>query len=101
LRHPERTGQRQLTIREERVGNSKRKIRAHAPTERMRFKFDSPRGRALHSRRMATVEPVAANLQNKGMRRFALRGRPKVNAQWQLFTLVHNIAKIGRRTAPN
>jgi Transposase DDE domain len=35
---------------------------------------DTPAGRALYSRRMATVEPVFANLQNKGMRRFTLRG---------------------------
>jgi hypothetical protein len=43
---------------------------------------------------MATVEPVFANLQNKGMRRFTLRGRRKVNVQWQLFTMVHNIEKM-------
>jgi hypothetical protein len=43
---------------------------------------------------MATVEPVFANLQNKGMRRFRLCGRRKVDAQWQLFTMVHNIEKI-------
>jgi hypothetical protein len=43
---------------------------------------------------MGTVEPVFGNLQNKGMRRFTLRGRRKVNAQWQLFTMVHNIEKI-------
>jgi hypothetical protein len=36
---------------------------------------------------MGTVEPVFGNLQNKGMRRFTLRGRNKVDAQWQLFTV--------------
>jgi hypothetical protein len=60
----------------------------------MRRKFDTRLGREIYSRRMATVEPVFANLQNKGMRRFTLRGRRKVNAQWQLFTMVHNIEKI-------
>lgn len=39
-------------------------------------------------------EPVFANLQNKGMRRFTLRGKRKVDAQWKLYTLVHNIEKI-------
>jgi hypothetical protein len=49
---------------------------------------------------MGTVEPVFGNLQNKGMRRFTLRGKTKVDAQWQLFTMVHNIEKIaGRRRA--
>jgi hypothetical protein len=28
------------------------------------------------------------------MDRFALRGKQKVNTQWQLFSLVHNIEKI-------
>jgi len=63
----------------------------------MRTKFDSPAGRAIYSRRMGTVEPVFGNLQNKGMRRFTLRGRAKVDAQWQLFTIVHNIEKIAHR----
>ena len=62
-----------------------------------KWKFDTPAGREIYSRRMGTVEPVFANLQNKGMRRFTLRGRRKVNAQWQLFTMVHNIEKIAHR----
>ena len=35
-----------------------------------------------------------ANIQNKGMRRFTLRGQRKVSAQWKLFTMVHNIEKV-------
>ena len=35
-----------------------------------------------------------ANIQNKGMRRFTLRGQKKVSAQWKLFTMVHNIEKV-------
>ncbi|MDX2050748.1 MAG: IS1182 family transposase [Polyangiaceae bacterium] len=97
LRHPERSRQRQLTVIKGRDGTPRPRARKHAPTERMRFKFDSPAGRAIYCRRMPTVEPVFANLQNKGMRRFTLRGRSKVNAQWQLFTIVHNIEKIAHR----
>ena len=67
-----------------------------AAVERMRKKFDTPAGRATYSKRIGTVEPVFGNIQNKGMRRFTLRGRTKVNAQWQLFTIVHNIEKIAR-----
>ena len=96
LRHPERTLQRSLVITKGREGTAKSRARRDGPTERMRWKFDSPVGRAIYSRRMATVEPVFANIQNKGMRRFTLRGRNKVNAQWQLFTIVHNIEKIAR-----
>jgi hypothetical protein len=94
LRHPERTKQRQLTIIKHREGPKPARAKREDPTERMRWKFDTPAGRELYSRRMGTVEPVFGNLQNKGMRRFTLRGRTKVNAQWQLFTMVHNIEKI-------
>jgi hypothetical protein len=48
-------------------------------------------GREIYSRRMGSVEPVFANIQSKGMRRFTLRGQKKVSAQWKLFTMVHNI----------
>jgi hypothetical protein len=91
LRHPERTRQRQVCIIKGREGGRRRPVGA---VDRMRRKFDTLAGRAIYSRRMATVEPVFANIQNKGMRRFTLRGRRKVNAQWQLFTMVHNIEKI-------
>ena len=93
LRHPERTLQRQITIIKGREGDRPKNPR-NAASERMRRKFDTPRGRELYSRRMGTVEPVFANLQNKGMRRFTLRSRRKVNVQWQLFTMVHNIEKV-------
>ena len=59
----------------------------------MRQKFDTPLGREIYSRRMGTVEPVFGNIQNKGMRRFTLRGQKKVSAQWKLFTMVHNIER--------
>jgi Transposase DDE domain len=63
----------------------------------MRRTFDTPQGQAIYSKRMQTVEAVFANLQNKGMRRFKFRGRAKVNAQWQLFTMVHNIETIAHQ----
>ena len=95
VRHPDRTPQRQLTVIKGREGPPPTpRAKRDGPAQRMRWKFDTPFGRSLYSRRMGTVEPVFANLQNKGMRRFTLRGRPKVNAQWQLFTIVHNIEKI-------
>jgi hypothetical protein len=93
LRHPERTPQRTVCFIKGRVG-ARNEAKKHGAAERMRVKFDTAAGRAIYSRRMGTVEPVFGNLQNKGMRRFTLRGRRKVNAQWQLFTMVHNIEKI-------
>lgn len=68
------------------------------PSQKMRRAIDSPQGRALYSRRIATVEPVFANIRHhKGMRRFTLRGRAKVSTQWQLYCLVHNIEKIATK----
>jgi len=44
-----------------------------------------------------TVEPVFADINHAtGLRRFSLRGRRKVNAQWMMFCLAHNIGKIQR-----
>jgi len=48
-----------------------------------------------YGRRIAIVEPVFANLRhNKRLDRFTLRTRSKVNAQWNLYCLVHNIEKL-------
>jgi hypothetical protein len=55
----------------------------------------------LYSRRIATVEPVFANIRHhKRMSRFTLRGKTKVATQWQLYCLVHNIEKIANRPMP-
>ena len=62
---------------------------------RMRTRIDTPEGRARYGRRFATVEPVFANLRhNKRLTHFTLRGRAKVDGQWQRFCLVHNIEKL-------
>ncbi len=46
-------------------------------------------------RALNTVEPVFANLRhNKRLNRFTLRGRDKVDGQWKLYCLVHNIEKL-------
>lgn len=60
-------------------------------------RFDTPRGRFLYSRRLGIVEPVFAHVcYHLGLNRFTLRGGPKVDIQWKLFTIVHNIVKILR-----
>ena len=64
-------------------------------TMRMQQRLDAPEGREQYGRRFATVEPVFANVRyNKRLDRFTLRGRAKVNGQWLLFCLVHNIEKL-------
>jgi uncharacterized protein (DUF1684 family) len=69
-------------------------------TQLMRQAIDSPKGRTLYSQRIGTVEPVFANLRhNKRLNRFTLRGQCKVNTQWHLYCLVHNIEKMAHNGA--
>jgi transposase len=64
-------------------------------TDTMKARIDSPEGRVQYGRRFATVEPVFGNIRhNKQLNRFMLRGRTKVDAQWKLYCLVHNIEKL-------
>ena len=73
-------------------------------TARMRRKIDTPEARALYARRLAIVEPVFANIRsNKRLDWFTYRGLAKVNVQWLLYCLVHNLEKIahfGRKYGP-
>ena len=64
-------------------------------TDWMKERVDSDKGKQIYSHRMSVVEPVFANIgTNKGLRRFSLRGKAKVQGQWQLYCLVHNIEKL-------
>ena len=90
LRYPDRTPTRQVAFFEKPQRSSPLPY-----TERMRQTIDSDRGRMLYARRIAIVEPVFANLRhNKRLDRFTLRTRAKVNTQWNLYCLVHNIEKL-------
>jgi transposase len=89
LRYPERTATRQVAFFDRNQASPLRY------TERMKRAIDSARGRALYGRRIAIIEPVFANLRhNKRLDRFTLRTQPKVNTQWNLYCLVHNIEKL-------
>ena len=64
-------------------------------TDRMREKIDSPEGRKTYSKRLGIIEPVFANIRaRKRMDKFTLRGKIKVNIQWLLYCIIHNIEKI-------
>jgi transposase len=89
LRHPERTPVRQVVF----FTGKTRKPESH--TDRMKRRIDSEQGRRLYGQRFATVEPVFGNIRhNKRLNRFTLRGQKKVDTQWKLFCLVHNIEKL-------
>lgn len=89
LRTPDKTPVRQVAI----FHPNQPSTRAH--TEAMRARIDSPQGRMQYGRRIATVEPVFRNLRyNKRLDRFTLRGQTKVDTQWKLYCMVHNIEKL-------
>ena len=66
-------------------GNLIRKMREKQATEEFK---------ALYALRIQIVEPVFANIRYcKGLNRFSLRGKEKVNGQWLLYCMVHNLGK--------
>jgi len=64
-------------------------------TDWMKHRIDSAKGKLIYSHRMSVVEPVFGNIgTNKRLNRFSLRGKKKVQGQWQLFCLIQNIEKL-------
>jgi transposase len=62
---------------------------------KMAQKVSSEKGKKIYPRRLAIVEPVFANIRvQKRLNRFTLRGKIKVNIQWLLYCMIHNIEKI-------
>jgi hypothetical protein len=86
------TKRRHLVVPLARAAEVKKKF---SLVEAMKQKIDTHEGRRIYSRRLAIVEPVFANIRaQKRLDRFTLRTKQKVNIQWMLFALVHNIEKI-------
>lgn len=89
LRTPARTKTRQVSFFQGKADGTE------SFTDKMKARIDSPEGQAKYGRRFATVEPVFGNIRhNKQLNRFTLRGQKKVDAQWKLYCLVHNIEKL-------
>jgi hypothetical protein len=69
--------------------------RAPNYTDWMKHRVDSDKGKHIYSHRMSVVEPVFANIgTNKGLNRFGLRSQKKVQGQWRLYCMIHNIEKL-------
>lgn len=65
--------------------------------QRMARKLMTKRGRAHYARRKVIVEPVFGQIKEPGgFRRFSLRGRPGVDAEWHLVCAIHNLGKLFR-----
>ncbi len=92
LRRETQRGARQVNIR---LGITQQ--RKAGVLERMKRKIDSERGRHIYGHRLGTVEPVFGHITEViGIKRFSLRGKHKVDGQWKLMTMLHNMLKIYR-----
>jgi transposase len=83
--------------------DSAAKARTSATTkERMAAKVRTEAGQRLYSRRKVIVEPVFGQIKGaRGFRHFSVRNLEKMNGEWQLVCLTHNLLKIWRyRCAP-
>jgi hypothetical protein len=73
-------------------------IEHHNPqtlSQKMIVKIDKPESGKIYEKRIGVVEPVFGNIRScKGLGRFTLRGQAKVDVQWLLFCMVHNVEKI-------
>jgi transposase len=91
IRNPERTVIRQVAYFAGRTGDGP------TFTDRMKRKIDSAIGRVLYGMRLAISEPPFSHITSAlRLDRFTLRGKTKVNTQWNLFCIVHNMTKIHR-----
>jgi hypothetical protein len=63
----------------------------------MAAKVETEAGKKLYSRRKVIVEPVFGQIKGaRGFRHFSVRGLEKMNGEWQLVCLTHNLLKIWR-----
>jgi transposase len=91
IRHPEKTVIRQVAYFTGKTGDGP------TFTDKMKRKIDSTIGRVIYGMRLAISEPPFSHITSAlKLDRFTLRGKTKVNTQWNLFCIVHNITKIHR-----
>ncbi|MGB3212282.1 MAG: transposase [Desulforhopalus sp.] len=90
LRHPAWTECRQVAYFTGKNGQGKQCF-----TDKMKRNIDTAIGRAIYSMRLAVGEPPFAHIISVlRLDKYSLRGKRKVNNQWNLFCIVHNLKKI-------
>jgi transposase len=63
--------------------------------DRMKRKLKTKVGKAVYAARKCVVEPVFGQIkQARGFRQFLLRGKDKVQGEWALVCLTHNILRL-------
>lgn len=92
LRNPDSSEVRQVAFLQGRVERVSETF-----TEKMKQKIDSIKGRLIYNRRLGIAEPPFAHIRSMmRLDRFTLRGKLKVNTQWLLYCITHNIKKVHR-----
>jgi hypothetical protein len=92
MRDPEKTEARQVAYI---VGKTEEKKNSF--TEKMKRKIDTGIGRIIYGMRLGIAEPPFAHIRSiMGLDRFTLRTKKKVDIQWKLYSIVHNMKKIHR-----
>lgn len=67
------------------------------PKQAMQHKLRTEAGHAVYKKRKAIVEPVFGQIkEQRGFRRFSLRGLDKVRAEWKLVCATANLLKLFR-----
>ncbi len=65
--------------------------------ERLAAKVRTPQGRAWYARRKVIVEPVFGQIkEDRGFRRFLLRGLANIRGEWRWVCVTHNLLKLWR-----
>ena len=98
LQDPALVNMRVLVSPDGRGGTGGSRLRADHPlAHRMREAIRTAAGQAVYRTRKTIVEPVIGHIKGqRGFRRFALRGLQKVQAEWKLICLTHNLLKLYR-----
>jgi transposase len=92
IRTPEKTETRQVAYFK---GLTKDGTESY--TRKMKRRIDSIKGRLIYNRRLGISEPPFAHIRSiLRLDRFSLRGKKKVNTQWLLYCIVHNLTKVHR-----
>ena len=92
LRSTKQKGTRQVNVKLAHVETKK-----NGCLERMKQKIDSKVGRHIYSQQLGIVEPVFGHMcEAIGIKRFTLRSKIKVDGQWKLMAMLHNLTKIHR-----
>lgn len=68
-----------------------------SPKQKMARKLRTKKGRETYSKRKGMIEPVFGQIKGvRGFRQFLMRGLEKMQGEWQLVCLTHNLLKLHR-----